>query len=141
MSKRWFIIEDLDKFVESTRVIIFDGFGNKEKNSENIANKLSDLSKEDQDELNEVLTQNECLIMSKEFIKTQKNKVTNKTRMILDNRSYMKMIETFNSRMVGNMLNGLVNRGLLESAFDEESNDFIFWVKDDTTNKDKPETD
>lgn len=140
MSKRWFIIEDLDKFVESTRVIIFDGFGNKEKNSENIANKLSDLSKEDQDELNEVLTQNECLIMSKEFIKTQKNKVTNKTRMILDNRSYMKMIETFNSRMVGNMLNGLVNRGLLESAFDEESNDFIFWVKDDT-NKDKPETD
>lgn len=139
MSKRWFIIEDLDKFVESTRVIIFDGFGNKEKNSENIANKLSDLSKEDQDELNEVLTQNECLIMSKEFIKTQKNKVTDKTRMILDNRSYMKMIETFNSRMVGNMLNGLVNRGLVESAFDEESNDFIFWVKDDT-NKEKPET-
>lgn len=139
MSKRWFIIEDLDKFVESTRVIIFDGFGNKEKNSENIANKLSDLSKEDQDELNDVLTQNECLIMAKEFIKTQKNKLTNKTRMILDNRSYMKMIETFNSRMVGNMLNGLVNRGLLESAFDEESNDFIFWVKDDT-NKEKPET-
>lgn len=42
------------------------------------------------------------------------------------------MIETFNSRMVSNMLNNLVNKGVLETAYDSESDDFIFWTKNDT---------
>ena len=34
-----------------------------------------------------------------------------------------------------NMLNKLSHDGLLESAFDEESNDFIFWVKENENKK------
>ena len=49
--------------------------------------------------------------------------------------------------MVSNILNQLVQKGLVESAFDTESNDFIFWVKDNDklfkneTETDLPETD
>ena len=43
--------------------------------------------------------------------------------------------------MISNMLNTLVNKGLLETAYDNESNDFIFWVKNNETSQEKPETD
>jgi hypothetical protein len=45
--------------------------------------------------------------------------------------------------MVSNILNTLVNKGVLDSAFDTDQNDFIFWVKEDENNKkdQKPETD
>jgi hypothetical protein len=44
--------------------------------------------------------------------------------------------------MISNILNSLVNKGVLDSAYDSDQNDFIFWVKDDdeTQNK-KSETD
>jgi len=41
--------------------------------------------------------------------------------------------------MVSNIINSLVKKGLIETAFDSEKNDFIFWVKDNE--QDKPETD
>ena len=43
-----------------------------------------------------------------------------------------------NHRMISNMLQGLVSKGVLESGFDSESNDFIFWIPNDdndTNNK------
>lgn len=139
--KEWFIIDDLEKFIESTRVIVYDGFGEKtSKSPDKIANKLSELKPEDVDDLNNVLSQNECLVIAKEYIKIQTNRRTQKQRMILDNRSFMKMIESFNSRMVGNILNNLVNKGMLETAFDAEENDFVFWVKD-AKDSEKSDTD
>jgi len=36
----------------------------------------------------------------------------------------------------------LVNKGILDSGYDSEKNDFIFWVKEDADNKEQtPETD
>jgi hypothetical protein len=43
--------------------------------------------------------------------------------------------------MVSNIISGLVQKGLVETAFDEEANDFVFWVKNDQEEKEKPETD
>jgi hypothetical protein len=37
--------------------------------------------------------------------------------------------------MVSNILAKLVNDGLIDSAFDSEKNDFIFWVVDKDNNK------
>jgi hypothetical protein len=44
--------------------------------------------------------------------------------------------------MVSNIVRGLVKKGVLDSAFDNDKNDFIFWVKDkyDDENE-QPETD
>jgi hypothetical protein len=41
--------------------------------------------------------------------------------------------------MVSNIISGLVQKGLVETAFDEEANDFVFWVK--KNEEEKPETD
>ena len=48
-----------------------------------------------------------------------------------------------NQRMVSNIVRGLVKKGVVDSAFDSERNDFIFWVKDkeNFTDEEMPETD
>jgi Mg/Co/Ni transporter MgtE len=146
MSKNneWFIIDDLEKFVESSRVLIFDSFGkNDSTNIDDLSIMLNDLPKDEIEELNSVLTQEECLVMAKPFMKLEKNKRTQEIRYIISSKKYMEMLESFNSRMVSNLLNNLVNRGILDSAYDSDSDDFIFWVKDEDDQKQKetPETD
>lgn len=142
-NKEWFQVIDVDKFIESTRVLIFNSFG---KTNENQPDELSlvmeDLPKAEIEELNTVLTQEECVIMSKEFLKERRNNKTKQTVFFITNQKYMEMIECFNSRMISNMLNNLVNKGLLETAYDSESNDFVFWIKDNDKNQnEKPATD
>jgi hypothetical protein len=60
----------------------------------------------------------------------------------LSDQKFIEMMECFNSRMVSNILSGLVQKDILDSAYDEELNDFVFWVKDDENKENqKPETD
>jgi hypothetical protein len=141
--KEWFQVINLDKFIESTRVLIFNSFGkNNEKQQDELSFILEDLPKAEIEELNTVLTQEECMIMSKEFLKERKNNKTKQTTFLITNQKYLEMVESFNSRMISNMLNNLVNKGLLETAYDSESNDFVFWIKDNDKNQnEKPETD
>jgi hypothetical protein len=135
-----FVIDDITKFIESTRVLVFDAFGKtKDYTLDDLSILLSDLADEEVEELNQMLTQDECVIMSKDFIKTRINKKTKNKTYTIDTKTYMEMIECFNSRMVSNMINNLVNRGLLETAYDTECNDFVFWVKEKDSD-DKTET-
>jgi hypothetical protein len=145
MSKNneWFIIDDLERFVESSRVLIFDSFGkNDSTNIDELSIMLNDLPKEEVEELNTVLTQEECIVIAKPFMRLEKHKRTQELRYIISSKKYMEMLESFNSRMVSNLLNNLVNRGILDSAYDSECDDFIFWVKDedDQEQKETPET-
>lgn len=139
---QWFIIDDLDQFVESSRVLIFDNFGKKESNnSDELSMILSDLSSDEVDELNQILSQSECMAIAKQFIRVEQNRKTKDVRYVIDTKQYMSMLESFNSRMVSNLLSDLVSKGILDSAYDSESNDFVFWVKDDNKEKEAPETD
>jgi hypothetical protein len=132
-----YVIKDIDSFVLSSRSVVFNNFG---KNQDNPSDDLiQDVKIEELEEFNQVLSQEESMIIAKSIIKKQINKKTKQVRYIVTDDSFMEMITLFNDRMVSNMLNGLVNKGLLETGFDEESNDFIFWIKDE--NKEKPETD
>ena len=140
----WFIIDDLQKFVESTRVLVFDSFGSQnEKTVDELAMMLSELDESESEELETTLTQTECMVIAKKYLRKQINKSTNEERYVIDTNRYMEMIESFNTRMISNMLNNLSNRGLIESAYDSEANDFIFWIKDDSQKEQdqKPETD
>jgi uncharacterized membrane protein YgaE (UPF0421/DUF939 family) len=142
----WFIIDDVDQFIESTRVLVFNAFGKTEETQlDELSFVITSLDKHEIDELNKTLTQEECSIISKDYIKTETNKKTKKVRFVISTEKYMAMIESFNSRMVSNMLNHLTNIGVLESAYDSKSNDFIFWVKENDVKKKKskenPETD
>ncbi len=50
-------------------------------------------------------------------------------------KNFYSIIEDFNARLVSNLLQQLVAKGLIESSYDEEENDFIFWVADDKNTK------
>lgn len=143
MSKNeWFIIEDIEKLVESTRVLVYDNFNTSKDTEDDLSVLMSDLSKEEIEEMNNVLSQQECLTIAKGIVRIQKNKSTNEIRYLLSDKKFMEMIESFNSRMVSNILGSLVKKNVLESAYDENLNDFVFWVKEDENQENqKPETD
>jgi Tfp pilus assembly pilus retraction ATPase PilT len=125
-------------FVNQTRILVFNSFGSTKP--ENDMDALMDsLKPEDQDELDNILSYDESVVMTKDLAKKQKNKKTKKIRYLITDDIYHNIIKSFNDRMVSNLLNSLVNKGLVETAFDEKTNDFMFWIKDE--NKELPETD
>lgn len=133
--KEWFIINNIEDFVQSTRVLVYSAFGSKDnKQGDNFTIDISALDELEISELNNCLSQNESLLIAKEYLKISKKE---KDNYIISDSKYAELIEALNTRMVSNMLVKLTQDGVLESAFDEESNDFIFWVKDDEKNKEK----
>lgn len=141
MPNEIFIVDDVSKFIESTRVLVFNTFGKTNQDQFDVLSFLiSELSEEEIDELNKTLTQSECETIAKQYLTKQINKKTKQIRYTISTKKYMKMIESFNNRMISNMLHNMVNKGILETAYDAQENDFIFWVKEDE-NEEKPETD
>lgn len=139
----WFIIKDITDFTDKARAIVFNNFG---KWSETESNELiiDNIEKTDEEELNQVLSHQESLVIIKQLLKKQKNSKTKKIRYILNDTIFADIVHHLNDRMVSNILNSLVQKGLVESAFDNESNDFVFWIKEKENEKDqdeKPETD
>ena len=132
----WFIVKDIDELTNSARALVFNNFGKKSNSqTEETTNSVDDLLLEvdpkDQKELDETLSYNESLIIVKQHIKKQIHKKTDKIRYIMNDKMFLSIIESLNDRMVSNLLNSLVNKGLVETAYDDESNDFLFWVSDE----------
>jgi len=138
----WFIVNDLHEFTDKVRAIVFNNFGTwgKEDGQEVSMDSVKD---DDIDELNSILSHNESLTIVKSKLRSEKNKKSKKTRYILNDKIFADIISCLNDRIVSNTMSGLVQKGLVESAFDDETNDFIFWIKDDETkdSKENPETD
>lgn len=142
-NSEWYIIKDLPNFIDHARRLIFKFFGEVNKSSaDSFTSLLTELTLDEEDELNKTLSFAECESIAKQFLKKKVNKKTKIISYYINDTILNEMLESFNSRMVSNILNKLVNDGLLESAFDEERNDFIFWVNEkDENNKEAPETD
>jgi len=129
MKEEWYIINDLDEFTDKVRAIVFNNFGVwQEKTDLDIL--IDNVKKEDQQELDQILPHQESLLIVKDAVKKQTNRKTKKVRYTLSEKLFVDVIEKLNSRMVSNVLNSLVQKGLVDSAYDSESNDFVFWVKD-----------
>lgn len=45
-------------------------------------------------------------------------------------KKLFKIIEEINTRIISNILNNLVKKDIIDVGFDEEQNDFVFWIKD-----------
>jgi len=134
---QWFFISDFDNFVDHSRSLVFKFFG--EVNNiadDSMTASLAKLSREEIKEMDETLTHEESAIIIKNHAKQQINRKTKQIRYCLTDKLLQSIIEDLNSRMVSNILNSLVNKGVLDSAYDDEQNDFIFWVKEE---KQKPE--
>jgi hypothetical protein len=141
---QWFFINDFDDFVEHSRSLVFKCFGEANKIADDsMTTALYNMSKQETEEMNSTLTHEESAIIIKNYARKQINRKTKEVRYCLTDKLLQSIIEDLNSRMISNILNSLVNKGLLDSAYDSDQNDFIFWVKeeDDTKSNQKPETD
>lgn len=127
----WFIIDDFDSFVDSSRSLVFKFFG---ENDESLTKELGlssvSLSKEELKELNQTLTFDESAAIIKNKAKKQINKKTKEIKYCINDKLLMEIIEDLNSRLVSNILSSLVSKGILDSAFDSDQNDFVFWIKE-----------
>lgn len=128
-----YVIKDIGEFVKETRKIVFASFGKEfSEKEEEVDQFISELTDLDYEELDKTLSQNECINIVHHYVrpkvKTRRNKQY--TRYYITDKIFTQIIEDFNSRLVSNLLTQLVNKGLIESSYDAEANDFIFWVKD-----------
>jgi hypothetical protein len=138
----WYQIKDLTGFINHARELVFKLFGEvNETDNDDLTYTLSTLAPKDVEELNRVLTYDECLIITKNHIRIKVSKKTKKESYYVNDIILSEILESFNSRMISNILAKLVSDGLLDSAFDTEKNDFIFWVKENNGKEEKPETD
>ena len=142
----WFVIKNLEEFTDKARAIVYNNFGTWDEETQ-VDQFIDSVKQSDKEDLDKVLSHSESIAIVKNKAKKQKHKKNKSIRYVLDEKLFAEIIEDLNSRMVSNILNQLVQKGLVESAFDTESNDFIFWVKDNDklfkneTETDLPETD
>ena len=145
---QWFFINDFDDFVDHSRSLVFKFFGEVKKETEDnyLMMSISQMSQQELEEMDETLTHDESAIIIMNHARKQINKKTKEVRYCLTDKLLQSIIDDMNSRMIRTILNSLVNKGVLDSAYDSDQNDFIFWVKeeeeeDDTKSNQKPETD
>jgi hypothetical protein len=134
----WFIVPDLLEFTDKARSIVYNNFG-VWNNKTDMDILIDDVAQNEKAEFDKVLSHQESLVIVKENLKRERNKITKKIRYILNDDIFAEIVYKLNDRMVSNIISGLVQKGLVETAFDEEANDFVFWVK--KNEEEKPETD
>lgn len=143
MSQDWYYIHNVEEFVNSARKLVFYFFGNTDDSAimKNLSFKdVPELSEEEQAELESSLSFNESLLIVKQLAKKQTHKKSKKERYCINDIILHSIIEDLNSRMVSNILNSLVNQGILDTGYDIDINDFVFWVKEDSNKNENPET-
>lgn len=114
----WYSIPNIDNFIKKIRKFSFDKFI--EINNSNDENIIKLNAKNDVDSL---ITIEETKNIIMPMIKT------NKQGHKISEKKIYKIVERLNSRMISNSLSSMVSDGILESAFDSELNDFVFWEK------------
>lgn len=126
MKEQWFEVKNLDDFVDSTRKMIFHFFG--KLDTDKINNNIKEIwqmSEEELQELNSTLSLDECMVIVKNQLKVERGVIDNK--YYVSDNIFMTIVEEINSRLVSNILTKLASKGLIETAFDDKANDFIFW--------------
>lgn len=120
-----FVIDKLGDFLQATRVWVYGLFGSMyDKDATEILKlRYDDLNKEEKQEIDEYISLKEVTTISKSYIRFDKR---NK-QFIIGIDDYEELIQAITGRLVSNLMNGLVVKGQLECAFDDEKQDFIFW--------------
>ena len=124
-------VVNLDKLVEFSRQLIFYNFAIEDEDDEpddEFISKVKNIKKEDKEELDRLLPFKESKLIFKSSIKKQINRRTKKIRYVIKESDYDEVLVELNSRMVSNIIRSLVKKGLVETAFDDDKNDFVFWV-------------
>jgi DNA-binding HxlR family transcriptional regulator len=140
MNNQWYEIKDVDDFVKSSRILVFNNFG-KNQSDEPVNMAIDNIKPEEQEEFNSILTQEESMVIAYTILRKQTHNTTKQIRYLINDSKFLEFIESLSDRMISNILNSLVNKGILDAAFDNEAEDFVFWIKNTNEDKEKPETD
>jgi len=126
-------IENLDLLVDWSRKLVYCAFGAKEDQQDieiaMMEAESIDENEESTEELNQVLPLNESIALIKSYLIRKKRKSNQEIVFFISDDNYHAFLEDLNRRLVSNLIGSLVKKGVLDSAFDDERNDFIFWVK------------
>lgn len=126
-------IENLDLLVDWSRKLVYCAFGAKEDQQDieiaMMEAESIDENEESTEELNQVLPLNESIVLIKSYLIRKKRKSNQEIVFFISDDNYHAFLEDLNRRLVSNLIGSLVKKGVLDSAFDDERNDFIFWVK------------
>jgi hypothetical protein len=125
----WLEISNIHKFTNYIRTMVFVNFI-EDKQEIDIIKCFEELSEKEKQELDDVLSKKECLIIVKAKAKRLRHKSTKKIKYLINDTTLAQIVDEINQRLVSNIIQTLVSKGLLETAFDAEVNDFVFWVKD-----------
>ena len=136
--EEWFAVKDVDGLVTSARTIVYNNFeGWESKDEQDIVDSMV-IKPDHKDEFDQLLTQEESTVIVQSLLKKQRNKTTKEIRYVISDSLFYDILQQLNDRLVSNTIASLVQKGLVESAYDGEIDDFIFWVKKD---EELPETD
>lgn len=138
----WYVITDLSDFTDKARSIVYNNYGSWDNESE-VEDLMDDVSANEQEDFDKMLSHQESLVIVKESIKRERNKKTGKIRYVLNDEIFVEIVTKLNERLTSNIMSSLVQKGLVETAFDDKENDFVFWINDneDKNKNEKPETD
>lgn len=140
MDDQWYIVTNLDEFTDKARAIVYNNFG-VWQNKDDLDILIDDVKENEQEEFDKILSHQESVVIVKDIVKKEKNRKSKKIRYVLNDKLFADIIYKLNDRMVSNIVAGLVQKGVVESAYDSEANDFVFWIKDNQKEEEKPETD
>ncbi len=135
----WMEILNLHKLADFSRKVVYHNFdeSNKEYSDQEFLSIVTEmeLTPEDYEELEKLLPLKETKIILKSLSVTKKKQ--KRITYIIKDSNYDEFLVQLGQRMISNIVLGLVKKGLVDSAFDDEKNDFVFWVKrpDDNENK------
>jgi len=138
-------ISNVDKLVNFSRRLIYYNFDdeNEKLSDADFFDQVQKIKQEDLPEMDKYLPFDEAKNIMKSLLIKRRHKKTKIPKLFMKESDYDDLLIQLNKRMVSNIVRGLVNKGVVESAFDDEKNDFIFWVKDkyDDYDDQQPETD
>jgi uncharacterized Zn finger protein len=127
----WLEVVNVDKLIKFSRKIIYHNFDedNDDLTDTEFLQKVdASTDQEDEKEIESLLPFGECRAIFKPFLVRVLSKDDLYYKIKEDD--YDEILIQMNRRMVSNIVKGLVAKGLVESAFDNDKNDFVFWVKD-----------
>ena len=121
----WLEIVSIKKIINFSRNLVYYNFDEETSNMDDATflEKIDNIGPDTEPEMDLLLPYDECKSIFKPMIFTEEN------RMYVKDDDYDDFLIQLNQRMVSNIVHGLVKRGVLHTAFDDEKNDFIFWVK------------
>lgn len=122
-----YIVKDIDGFIEKTRVFVYNLFGNNQDGDINtLSFEIEDMPAENLKEMNACLSTKESTLILEDYATYSKKN----DKIKITNDQYMQYVSALSLRLTGNIMRVMSDKGLIEVGFDSETDDFIFWKKE-----------